>query len=108
MLLCLVASAVLGTQSGGPPTWQLAAAGSVECAVLYALLRPTSYHYHAGRALLALLVALASVTYWATKAPLVATAAYLVHLLWLMGLTVTLCALLGYSLWQRLQARRDG
>ena len=107
MVLCLVAAALLGTHQGAPPTWQLAVAGSIESAVLYALLRPSSYQYHAGRALVALLVALAAVTYWAAKAPLIATAAYLVHLLWLMGLIVVLCALLGYSLWQRLQARRD-
>ena len=81
--------------------------GTLEAALLFAAFRPYSYRYHVGRSFLAIGFLVALVTGWAANAPLIAAPAYTLHLLWLMGLLVVGCLLLGFSLWQGLQARHD-
>jgi len=85
--------------------FELAAVATLEAALLFALLRPLSFQYHTGRGLLALVALVATSTWWAAQAPLIAAPAYTVHLLWLMGLVVAVCVLLGFSLWQQLMQR---
>ena len=88
-----------------PETLLLLLAGTGESAVLYLLLWPRSVNYSPGRSLAALTALLAASTFWAVRAPTTPHPPYLVHLMWLMGMTVVVCGLLGYSLWQRLMAR---
>ncbi len=91
-----------------PETWsslELAGAATAEALILFALLRPFSFSYHIGRGLVALLGLVIVATWWAANAPLIPVAAYTVHLLWLMGLVLAICILLGFSLWQQLMQR---
>ncbi len=90
---------------GSPETLGLLLAGTLECAAVYLLLRPRSYHHNAGRALAALTTLLLALGFWAARAQPTPPPPYLMHLIWLMGMTVVLCALVGYSLWTKLIAR---
>jgi hypothetical protein len=102
----LIASRVEPTQAN----WSglaLAGVGTLEAALLFGTLRPCSYRYHLGRSFLTLLILVFLSTGWAANAPLIASPGYTLHVLWLMGLVVIGCLLLGISLWQRLQARHD-
>ena len=91
--------------SGPAETLSLAGIGTLEALLLFAILRPMSYRYHSGRALAAVVFVLFASTFWAGRADPLPDSGYIVHLLWLLGLTVACCALLGFSLWQRLMAR---
>lgn len=83
----------------------LASVGTLEAALLFAALRPHSYRHHVGRSFSAIALLIALSTAWAANAPLIASPIYTLHLLWLMGLVVVGCLLLGLALWQHLQAR---
>lgn len=107
----LIGGLLITSRTESTPTqWSelaLAGAGTLEAILLFGMLRPYSYRYHVGRSFLAIVMLLILSTGWAANAPLIAVPGYTVHLLWLMGLVVVGCLLLGFSLWQHLQARHD-
>ena len=97
--------ALASSNAGFEQAALLLAVGTVEAAVVFFALRPSTFAYHGGRALAAVIFVLVTSTIWAARAEPLPGPAYIVHLFWLLGLTVALCALLGYSLFQRTLSR---